>query len=364
MKLNSTFTLLVIAAGFLPSMSARAGYIEEREDGRTILHVKCWQLPDPTRTDTNTRAEVAVVKEFVRIFPEIFRSKYKEKYEANPAKYGNYKWDDVEIELKQFSGITVEGMGMDSRPLMAIAGGVAPDILYVNFRQSDTYIQEGFLYPLDKPEDGYLAAMSQEEQDFAIHPKVRPVIQRKGPGGTHIWAMPKGGVLGKIILYRKDLLDDAGIPYPTNDWTWEDLFEACKKLTDPIKGTYGMRLGRGKSESWYWMTFLWSAGGEAMTYDAETDRWSAVFDSRAAAVALDFYTRLCSEHWVDVEGRDQFGYVCKDTEAGQKWELGQIGFYPAYIDEKLFATINPDIMGMVAVPLGYPDENGVRHRGA
>jgi multiple sugar transport system permease protein len=341
----------------------QAGLVEER-DGATVIQVKAWQLPDPTRTDTKTRADVAVVKEFTRRFPEIFQKRYKAKYEADPAKYGNWNWDNVEVELKQFSGITVEGMGMDSRPLMAIAGGVAPDILYVNFRQSDTYIQEGFLYPLDNPEDNYLASMTKEEIDFAVHAKVWPVIKRKGPNDeTHVWAMPFGGVLGKVILYRKDLLDEAGIDYPTNDWTWEDLYEDCKKLTDPEKGTYGIRFGKGKSESWYWITFLWSAGGKAMTYDPETDQWRAAFDSRAAAVALDFYTQLCNEHWVDENGRNRFGYAYKETEAGQKWELGQIGFYPAYIDEKLFSTINPDITGMVAVPRGFPDEDGVRHRG-
>ena len=364
---KSALAVPMMAIGMLALLCGNflsAGLVEEK-DGHTLITVKCWQLPDPTRTDTNTRAEVAVVKEFTQRFPKIFEARYRKKYEADPKKYGNRDWSNVQIELKQFSGITVEGMGMDSRPLMAIAGGVAPDILYVNFRQSDTYIQEGFLYPLDKPEDGYLSSMTEEEKAFAIHEKVWPVIKRRGPdGGMHVWAMPKGGVLGKVILYRRDLLDDAGIPYPTNDWTWEDLFADCKKLTDPEKGTYGMRLGRGKSESWYWMTFLWSAGGDAMHYDAKKNEWRAVFDSRPAAVALDFYTRLCTEHWVDADGRDQFGYVYKDTDSGQKWELGQIGFYPAYIDEKLFSTINPDTTGMVAVPLGYPDEHGVRHRGA
>lgn len=364
-----------LLAGFL-----RAGQVEEAEDGTTVIQVKCWRLPDPTRTDTKTRADVAVVREFVRRFsegweethedgtvtrhPSIFEQRYRARYEADPAKYGDRNWDRVRVEMEQFSGITIEGMGMDSAPLMAIAGGVAPDILYVNFRQSDTYIQEGFLYPLDKPEDHYLSSLTEEERSFAIHPKVWPVIRRRGPAGREqVWAMPCGGVLGKVMLYRKDLLDAAGVEYPTNDWTWEDFLEACKRITDPAKGTYGVRLGKGNSESWYWVTFLWSAGGEAMVYDEAEDQWRAAFASRAGAVALDFYTQLCAEHWVDETGRNRFGYAYKEAEGGQKWDLGQIGFYPDYIDEKLFSTINPDITGMVAVPLGYPDENGVRHRG-
>ena len=65
----------------------------------------------------------------------------------------------MRCELVRGSGIVAPGEGFDSGPLMAIAGGVSPDIIYVNFRQSDTYIREGFLYPLDKPEDGYFTGL-------------------------------------------------------------------------------------------------------------------------------------------------------------------------------------------------------------
>ncbi len=85
--------------------------------------LKVFELPDSRKTDAYTKANAAVVAAFKEKFPE--------------------------IELRTFSGIRIEGMDMDSGPLLAIAGGVAPDILYVNFRQSDTYIQNNLLYPLD-----------------------------------------------------------------------------------------------------------------------------------------------------------------------------------------------------------------------
>ena len=331
---------------------------------KTVVTVVAWSLPDPTRTDTNTRAQVAVMKEFVKQYPQIVQKKYRARYESDPEKYGEFDWGNVMVELVPRSGIQVEGTGLDSGPLMAIAGGVAPDIMYVNFRQSDTYIQEGFLYPLDKEEDGYFTGMDDDERSFIYHEKVMPVVRRKGPGGEHVWAMPTGGLLGKVFLYRKDLLAKYGVAEPKPDWTWEDLFDACRKITHPAEGTYGIRFGKGKDESWYWVTFLWSAGGDVMAYDAEKDEWTATFDSDEAVTALDFYVRLTSEHWRDpLDGRDRYGYATKETDSDQKWELGQIGFFPTYIDARLFATIDPDTVGMVPVPLGYPDKNGVRHRG-
>lgn len=171
--------------------------------------------------------------------------------------------------------------------------------------------------------------------------------------------MPQGGVLGKVMLYRKDLLDARGVPYPTNDWTWDDLYEACRRVTDPGSGTYGIQFGRGRQESFHWVTFLWSAGGEVMTYNEATGEWSAAFNSPAAAKALDFYTRLCTEPWTDTNGRIRYGYAVKDpSQVGQKWALGQIAFMASYIDEQLFSTINPDTTGMVPVPLGPDGRRG------
>ncbi len=343
------FLAVLLLAAWLAAPSARAGWIEEH-DGQTILHVKLWYLPDPSFTDTATRADVAAVREFVKRFPKIFAEKYRDKYKANPQKYGKHNWDNVVVRLRQVSGIRVEGV---ETTLLSIAGKMSPDVIYVHFRQSATYIRPGSLYPLDKAADGYVTGMSKAETDFRIHPKIWPVIRRKGPDGEkHVWAIPWGGALGKVVWYRKDLFDEAGIPYPKNDWTWDDFYDICKKLTDPERGIWGARFGTGKHESWYWISFLWSAGADVMTYDEPTDTWTAVFNTPEAAIALDFYTQLSTEKWIDKRGREREGYAYKDTDAGVKWERGEIGMYFQYIDEKLFAQLNPDVTGMVPVPIG------------
>ncbi len=351
---------------FIALSPSRAGWIEDKP-GKTVIHVKVPSVPNPTDTSTYNRAGVAGLRLFLERFPKIFAEKYAEKYKAAPEKYGRHNWDRVEIQLHSATGIRIEGVEND---LLMIAGKQAPDVLYVNFRKSSTYINSGFLYPLDLPEDGYLAgpgAMSQEEIDYRIHPKIWPVVQRVGPDGeTHIWSMPYGGVLGTVILYRRDLFDRNRIPYPDNDWTWEELYEACRKITKPQEGITGILLGRGKHESYHWATFLWSMGGDDMVYDPQTDDWRCTFDSRAAAIALDFYQRLTLERWTDDNGRPQRGYSTRDTigrVAESQWSDGKVGMTTAYIDEKLFSRINPDVTGMVPVSLGFPDENGKRIRG-
>jgi len=332
------------------------GYVERR-DGVTVIHVRSDVLPDPSDPSTSAQAEAAAVAEFKRQFPRIFAERYRDRYRADPGTYGHHDWDRVEIELERFSGIDVAGAEVD---LLAIAGGMAPDVLYINFRKSDNYIRNQFLYPLDRPEDGYLSAMSPEELDFRVNSKLWPVIRRKGPSGdTHVWALPWGGALGKVLLFRKDLFDARGIPHPTAQWTWDDMLDAARRLTDPAAGTYGLQLARAKHEAWYWVTYLWSAGGEVMVYDEPSDRWRCVFGTREAALALDFYTRLSAERWVDAHGVVRRGYSTKDaSDAWVKWDRGEVGMALAYIDERLFATINPEVTGMVPVPLGPGGHRG------
>jgi len=349
---RSKLSLVAVALAAVAA-AARAGWVEDRPDGTTVIHVMVTPdvMPNPTRTDTFARAEMAGIKEFTRRFPQIFAQRYRDKCKANPRKYGNHNWDKVAVELHNFTGLSVSGLEID---LLAIAGGVAPDILYVQFRKSDNYIRNSFIQPLDRPEDNYFTSMTQDEIDFRINPKLWPVLRRKGPDGqVQVWILPYGGALGTVLLYRKDLFDRQGIAYPTVDWDWNNLLDACKKLTDPKEGTYGIQLGKGAYESWFWNNYLWAAGGDVMAYDPKTDRWHCVFDSREAAVALEFYLRMTSEKWTDSEGRTRRGYAYMENDGSVLWDRGQIGMWSTYIDEKVFATINPEVTGMAPMPKGY-----------
>ena len=144
-RIRTGFVVLALMAAF-PLLS-RAGWIEDR-DGGTVIHVKLFDLPDPASADVASRAGVEAVEAFKRDFPKLFAEKYRARYQADPARYGVHNWGRVSVELERFTGITVKGVEVD---LLAIAGGLAPDVLYVNFRKSETYIRNSFLYPLDKP---------------------------------------------------------------------------------------------------------------------------------------------------------------------------------------------------------------------
>jgi ABC-type glycerol-3-phosphate transport system substrate-binding protein len=321
------------------------------ENGAPVVTVVVhnWVLPDATRHDPMSRANLAVVRAFQERYPEIVRERYAARYRADPARYGDYDWDRITVRPRKFTGIRVEGVESD---LMAIAGGVAPDVMYLNFRRSDTYIRQGFLAPLDE----YLADMPEEELNERVHEMVWPVIRRPGPDGTeHTWALPYGGLLGKGLLYRKDRFAEAGLAPPDATWTWEDLHHAVRVLSDPGAGRYGIRFARGTHESYQFTSFLWSAGAEFMVRNPETNEWTIEFDSREAAVALDFYTRLVTEPWVDEGGTQRRGFAFRDTAgAWARWQQGDIAITQGYVDEEMFDVINPELTGLAPIPKG-PD---------
>jgi multiple sugar transport system permease protein len=335
---------------------ACAGWIEDKPDGRTVIHLSVYALPDPSDPGIAKRASVEVVKRFRERFPDLFAERWRDLARAHPDLYGKHNWDRVEVALQRSTGITVQGVESD---LLQIAGGIAPDVLFINFRKSDTYIRNRFLHPLDE----YFAHLTPEEKADRIHPKIMPVIHRRGPDGElRYWTMPFDGILSRVLFYRKDLFDERGIAYPDEDWTWEDFYEAARAITDPARGIVGCRLTGG---GYYWLTWLWSAGGEVMVYDEETNQWRCTFGSRAAAHALDFYLRLGVEKWTDKDGNIQRGYsnIELSESVRTKWDRGEVGMMTDYISENIFSTLDPEVTGMAPVPLGPPDpETGVRIR--
>ncbi len=102
--------------------------------------------------------------------------------------------------------------------------------------------------------------------------------------GTAWFAPLTGG--GDLMVYRKDLLEKAGVKPPTN---LDELEAAVRKLNDPADGIYGIAL-RGQRGSganvWRWMPFFRGYGGQWF------DGNKPVFDSQAAVKATQTYLDL------------------------------------------------------------------------
>ena len=84
------------------------------------------------------------------------------------------------------------------------------------------------------------------------------------------YAVPKD--IDTIALwYNKTLFDEAGLDYPTADWTWDDVTEAAKKLTKDDGSQYGLGMRNDNNQAGYY-NLIYDNGGyiisdEAQIYD-------------------------------------------------------------------------------------------------
>lgn len=80
------------------------------------------------------------------------------------------------------------------------------------------------------------------------------------------------------LFYNKEMFANKGLEEPTADWTWDDLRNAAKTLTDADNNIYGLDLpvyDKNGGYTWNWLPFLWQNGGEFLN----DDRTEAVFNS-------------------------------------------------------------------------------------
>ncbi len=252
------------------------------------------------------------------------------------------------IRLEQASQLQIEGHTMDTGVLLAIAGGVSPDVIYVNFRQSDSYIQQGFLAPLDD----YIAKLPPGAFEERVAAPVRPVIRRKGPpdGKEHVYALPYTMIVSTMI-YRKDLFAGAGLDPERPPQTWDELLAYGQKLTNPEKGVYGLGFAQGAGELYSLFSFLSSAGAQAVTQQPDGS-WRATFDTPAAVDAYYFCWRLLNCRW-NFKGRPMKGVCYSGTDLWDKWAQGKIAMLTVnYLSENQLTEENPELCGFAPPPRG------------
>ena len=92
------------------------------------------------------------------------------------------------------------------------------------------------------------------------------------------------------LVYNKEMFDEAGVKYPDESWTWDDLTEASEKIHKKT-GKYGY-MAYGDDQLGYW-NFVYQKGGYILTDDKE----KGGFDNKATKDAMKFYINLQKEDW-------------------------------------------------------------------
>lgn len=133
-------------------------------------------------------------------------------------------------------------------------GGSLPDVFWMHSNESERYMSNDML----------LDVTDKIKESSVIDPENYP---------TDIWglytyndknyAIPKD--IDTIALwYNKAMFDEAGIAYPTADWTWDDMFEAAKKLTN--EEHFGLAIRNDNNQAGYY-NMVFDNGGYIISDD-------------------------------------------------------------------------------------------------
>jgi multiple sugar transport system substrate-binding protein len=201
--------------------------------------------------------------------------------------------------------------------LTSIAGGKPPDIAYLYGSWAANIAQSPKVLDLN----------SYIKDDPSFHwndfwPSEREVATVDG----RIVGVP-ALVDNLALVYNKKLFRAAGIPFPTANWTWDDLRAAAQKLTDPAKKQFGWAYVNDASEDtvWRFEALLWEAGGEILSSDGH----HAAFDSPAGVKALTLLQQMAvQDHSVYLDsGNDLYANLFNSGHIGMlytgPWDLSQ-----------------------------------------
>jgi multiple sugar transport system substrate-binding protein len=133
--------------------------------------------------------------------------------------------------------------------LIRIAGGTAPDVMFVevnifvNFWAMNAFMD--------------LKPFIENDPDFSLDSFFPEAMKRFTVNGK-IYCIPRDTAPFACVYYNKKLFDEAGLPYPTDDWDWHDLLDKAKQLT---KRTDDGRATQYGYYGWTWHNFVYSNGG-------------------------------------------------------------------------------------------------------
>jgi multiple sugar transport system substrate-binding protein len=110
------------------------------------------------------------------------------------------------------------------------AAGNPPDVFELNYENFVTFASRGTLAPLD----ARLAADPTLAAD-TFYPAALEAFAYEGVQ----YGLPI--TFSTVVLfYNQDLFDAAGIAYPTDDWTWDDVMTAAEAISDPANRVWGI----------------------------------------------------------------------------------------------------------------------------
>lgn len=162
-----------------------------------------------------------------------------------------------------------------------------PDLMRITIEEFPNFVQSGAFLSID--EFAKRDSAELEMNDFA------PNLLKAFSDKDKLYVLPTDWN-SSVIHYNTKVFDEMGVPYPKENWTWDEFLETAKKLTVDKNGD-------GKIDQYGFLVtdrlfsaapFIYGAGGKFISDDYS----KGLINSPESKEALQFYVDLVQKHKV------------------------------------------------------------------
>lgn len=221
---------------------------------------------------------------------------------------------------------TTPQSGFVEKVTTQLAGGSLPDVVRVQGLFAQQWIRQGAFLDLSEP----IEASDLDLEDFFVGPLEQFRWQDK------LWGLPDTAA-PDVVFYNKEMFDEAGLTYPTDEWTYADMRKAAVLLTLDEQGRNPTDpdFDTGSIQQWGWnggLSHLWQRhlvrpfGGE---FCVNEDCTQMSFTSPETIAAAEWWASLAQEDHAtlyDPYGGSQTGVPGDPFIAGVA-AMGYNGFF-------------------------------------
>lgn len=246
----------------------------------------------------------------------------------------------IDAFMEENPGVTVEleeypfAQYSDAIEIKLGSGSSDYDVLLTDTTMVSSWAYQGWISPVDE----YFT--DEEKAEFA------PALVDAGTFEREFFSPPLCNSC-QVLWYNKDILDAAGLEYPSSDpkerLTWEEVVEMGQKIMETLgdDGVYALTFEQ-VDRPYQVLPIANSAGGDAFADDGLTTE--GYLNSEAFVKGMQFYSDIHNTYNIAPKGTSA-------SETVGLFTAGQIGFICANIfDYQTFSQVEGLNFGYTAFP--------------
>ena len=221
------------------------------------------------------------------------------------------------IRIRQITSLG--DAGYDTKLLTMIAGGIPPDVFHVTQANFPFYAIKDVCLSIDE----FMGKGGGPSSSVSADELYEPVVKGMRYNGR-LLGLPSD-LSPIVMLYNQDWFDQCGVPYPTENWNWDEFLIKCKALTrdanndgEPevfaimnFTGTAGEQQRPAYNR---WPAWVWMNGGDLFTPDMSR----CLMDTPESIGGMEFFADLSLRHRVSPRPGENLGQNGQDLFATKK----------------------------------------------